>query len=219
MTELSNLRPIGGPLLQKGHARVVWRANTEDVPATAYPSSVATVIDLRRVDEIDALPHPLRGTAGYRSVPLFDPDAGPEAAEDALELEDQYIDWLVRHRAGIVAVFRALADAPGDVLVCCSAGKDRTGVVSALLARLWGADLDAVGADYALSGPALTARFAAEKVVTDDLERTLRMQRCVPEVAVALLEHLEAEYGSVGGYLRWVGVSEGEVERLTGSGR
>lgn len=135
---LANFREVGGPGFQAGRTRTVYRSNTEDVPATAYPVVLETVVDLRRGDEVAALAHPLRAAAGYRNVPLFDPAAGEESAPDALELRDQYVDWLVRHRATMLLVFRALAETEGDVLVCCSAGKDRTGVVSALLARLWG---------------------------------------------------------------------------------
>jgi len=74
---------------------------------------------------------------------------------DAVQLEEQYIDWLERHRETIATVFRRLAEIDGDVLVCCAAGKDRTGVVSNLLARLWGAGLDRIGADYAATREAL----------------------------------------------------------------
>ncbi|PZE75786.1 hypothetical protein DEI92_04210 [Curtobacterium sp. MCBD17_034] len=211
---LANFREVGGPGFQAGRTRTVYRSNTEDVPATAYPVVLETVVDLRRGDEVAALAHPLRAAAGYRNVPLFDPAAGEESAPDALELRDQYVDWLVRHRATMLLVFRALAETEGDVLVCCSAGKDRTGVVSALLARLWGADLDRIGADYAATGAALADRFARERAEAADAEHFDRNARSEAATAVAVVEHVEERFLSVRGYLRWLGLSDREVDRL-----
>jgi len=194
---LTNLREVGGPGFQAGRSRTVLRSNTEAVAADAYPGSVVTVVDLRRDDEIAALEHPLRDLPGYRNVPLFDPSVA-EAASDT-----------------IAEVFRTIASAePGDVLVCCAAGKDRTGVVSILLARLWGADLERIGTDYAETGPRLTERFARELEESQDRERTLRMHRCVPETAQHVVRHVESEFGSVRGYLRAIGLSDAEIDAL-----
>lgn len=211
---LTNLRPVGGQGFQDGRRRTVYRANTEPVDASAYPTTLVAVLDLRREDEIARVPHALTGTAGYQNLPLFDPSSALESSDDAVQIEEQYIDWLERHRDTIATVFRRLAEADGDALVCCSAGKDRTGVVSGLLARLWGADLDAVGLDYALTRDALADRFAAERNVSADLEWTLIQQRCVPEIMITVIEHVESHYGSVTGYLTSIGLTDNEIAAL-----
>jgi len=211
---LSNLRPVGGTALQADHHRTVYRANTEPVGPDAYPAGLSVVIDLRRVDETDAVPHPLATTTAYRSVPLFDPAAEIESAADAVELEDQYIDWLARHRTGIAEALRAVAATDGDVLVCCSAGKDRTGIVSALLARHWGDGIDAVGEDYAASAAGLADRFARERAASTDPEATATAQRCVPEIMTTVIEHVERRWGSVDGYLRAIGLQDAEIAAL-----
>ncbi|SOC86970.1 protein-tyrosine phosphatase [Curtobacterium sp. 314Chir4.1] len=211
---LTNLRPVGGTALQADHHRTVYRANTEPVDADAYPAGLSAVIDVRRVDETDAVPHPLATTPGYQRVPMFDPSSGLESAAEAIALEDQYIDWLDRHRSGIADALRAVAATDGDVLVCCSAGKDRTGIVSALLARHWGADLDAVGADYAVSAERLVDRFARERAASADPEATATAQRCVPEIMTTVIEHVERRWGSVDDYLRAIGLQDAEIAAL-----
>lgn len=211
---LTNLRPVGGAALQADHPRTVYRANTEPVGPEAYPTGLAAVIDLRRVDETAAVPHPLATTSGYRSVPMFDPSSGIESAVDAVELEDQYIDWLDRHRVGIADALREVAATDGDVLVCCSAGKDRTGIVSALLARHWGADIDVIGKDYAASAAGLVDRFARERAASADPEATALAQRCVPEIMTAVIGHVERRWGSVDAYLRTIGLRDEEIARL-----
>lgn len=211
---LSNLRPVGGAALQADHTRIVYRANTEPVGPDAYPVGLAAVIDLRRVDEIAAVPHPLATTRGYRGVPLFDPSTGLESASEAMSLEDQYFDWLDRHRTGIAEALRAVAATDGDVLVCCSAGKDRTGIVSALLARHWGADIAAIGQDYALSAAGLVDRFTRERAASADPEATGIAQRCVPEIMTTVIDHVERRWGSVDAYLRAIGLQDDEIACL-----
>lgn len=211
---LSNLRPIGGDGFQKGRRRTVYRADTQPVAASAYPPDLIAVLDLRRDDEIARVPHPLADTPGYQNLPLFDPSSELESSDDAVQVEEQYIDWLERHRVTIEAVFRRLAQIDGDALVCCSAGKDRTGVVSGLLARLWGADLDRLGVDYALTREALADRFAAEREASADLDRTLVQQRCVPEIMINVIDHIESRYGNVAGYLSSIGLTDTEIAAL-----
>lgn len=209
-----NLREVGGTGFQAGRRRTVFRSDTRAVDPSAYPAALTAVLDLRRDDEVAAVAHPLQAVEGYSRVPLFDPSSAIEAAAEAVELHEQYIDWLERHRVTIASAFRALARTDGDVLVCCSAGKDRTGVVSALLARLWGADLERVGTDYGLSRQNLAQRFAAELAASADPERTLIAQRCFPQVMITVIRHVEEQYGGVREYLLSIGLTEGEIDAL-----
>jgi protein-tyrosine phosphatase len=211
---LANLREVGGSGFQAGRRRTVYRSNTRPVDPSAYPAEIAIVLDLRRDDEVGRVPHPLGVTAGYRRVPLFDPSVDLESADEAIHLNEQYIDWLERHRTTIPDAFRALAEVDGDALVCCSAGKDRTGVVSALLARLWGADLDRIGRDYALTAELLAEQFAEELAASEDRDFTLIQQALTPEVMIAVIEHVEARYESVQGYLTSIGLTEAEISAL-----
>ncbi|MFS0730390.1 tyrosine-protein phosphatase [Curtobacterium sp. 1P10AnD] len=211
---LTNLREVGGLGLQDGRRRTVYRANTEPVAPESYPSGLAAVVDLRRDDETAAVPHPLAATPAYRSVPLFDPSSAIESAEEAVQLEDQYTDWLDRDRTGIAAALRTIAATDGDVLVCCAAGKDRTGIVSALLARHWGADLEVVGTDYAASAAGLVDRFARERAASADPEATATAQRCVPEIMTTVIDRLEHRWGSVDGYFRSIGLRDDENAAL-----
>jgi protein-tyrosine phosphatase len=213
-TALMNLRQVGGPGFQAGRRRTVYRSDTRPVDPSVYPDGLTAVLDLRRDDEVAAVIHPLHAIEGYSRVPLFDPSSSIEAAADAVELHEQYIDWLQRHRVTIASAFRALAHTDGDVLVCCSAGKDRTGLVSALLARLWGADLERIGADYAITGENLADRFAAELAVSADPDRTMIAQRCLPEVMITVIRCVEEQYGGVREYLLSIGLIDAEIEDL-----
>jgi protein-tyrosine phosphatase len=129
-----------------------------------------------------------------------------------------YLDFLERFRANFGAVVSAIATAPeGAVCVHCMGGRDRTGLVSALLLRLAGVSIEAVADDYAASEEAL-AEAHAEWVESapDDAERERRavFGHAPAYVMAAVLEELERRYGSVREYLEGAGVSAGELEAL-----
>src|SRR6185437_1714772 len=67
-------------------------------------------------------------------------------------LAGDYQRMLRRFSHRVAAILRRIADAPeGPVLVHCWAGKDRTGLVSALLLELAGVPREIVAGDYAMS--------------------------------------------------------------------
>ncbi|WP_130176303.1 tyrosine-protein phosphatase [Cryobacterium sp. SO1] len=105
---------------------------------------VARVVDLREDTEGTA---PAHGVPVVR-VPLYRlPDGPPQIGA----LEAVY-DFLLRERGTeLTRAVIAIATAPGRVLVHCTAGKDRTGLVVALAMLAAGHTEAAVVTDYSLS--------------------------------------------------------------------
>lgn len=131
----------------------------------------ATVIDLRDQAEKRER-HPLHGGAVVLDLPLFDRGAAtPPTSERALpnRLADIYLTTLTAPLASnLVAAVTAVETAEPPVLVHCSAGKDRTGVVVAVVLRMIGVEPDQIIADYALTAaamPAVQARMDASVAV------------------------------------------------------
>ncbi|TVY76129.1 Tyrosine-protein phosphatase, partial [Lachnellula suecica] len=62
-----------------------------------------------------------------------------------------YSNFLETHKDAYKAVFERLRDGDGGVLFHCTAGKDRTGILSALIMALMGASKDQIAEDYALT--------------------------------------------------------------------
>ena len=120
---------------------------------------------------------------------------------------------------GIAAIVSAIADAaPGGVLVHCHAGKDRTGLVVALLLALVGVSDDDIADDYALTMLNLEPLIADWLLeMSDDPAEHARLRGLAEPRREAMLDtlaHLRARYGSAEQYLLAAGVSHGQLERL-----
>jgi protein-tyrosine phosphatase len=192
---------------------------------------VRTVIDLRFPIELerDAVPHPFRESAGgvaYMNAPI---NAGRDPAREA-ELSTVFADrTLTRAQlnvldvdvnpVGIARICTAVARAqPGGVLLHCHAGKDRTGIVVAVLLALVGVPDDLIADDYALSGKNLAALTQEwlDGITQDPAERARLTQQAVPspQAILAVLDHLRTKHGGVEAYLLSGGMTSDDVSTL-----
>jgi protein-tyrosine phosphatase len=124
----------------------------------------------------------------------------------------------LRYADNFARAVTAIGDArEGPAVVHCAAGKDRTGLVAALVLRLAGVRADAIAADYALSEERW-APFVAKWIGAAETERErARRQRlsvCPPEAVTEVLEELERRHGSVRRYLLAAGASEEALDRV-----
>jgi protein-tyrosine phosphatase len=161
-----------------------------------------TVIELRQYYEIDAWPDAL-GTlevARVHTPPSLEAEADP-----AVTLFELYLSWVEGSGAAFAEAVRALARPDGmPALVHCTAGKDRTGVLVALVLDVLGVEEKAIVADYMESHVMLTA----------DPGDIVYQYRIDAEVIVGTLAHVRARYGSAEAYLLTQGVTAQEIAAL-----
>ena len=195
---------------------------TEAGRAALADYGVRTIVDLRLPDELDREPNPFAdpGDHGiaYTNVSFIDPAAAPPDAVGTLA--EDYLRMLDHYRGGVADAMAAVAQAPeGGVLIHCAAGKDRTGLISALLLGLVDVPAETIAADYAMTAELLRpreqewlARFSPE----ERAEREAMIARYAPtaEVMLAVLEGLAERYGGVEPYLRSTGLGQDDLERL-----
>jgi protein-tyrosine phosphatase len=194
---------------------------TEAGRAALAGYGVRAIVDLRLPGELDREPNPFAepGDHGiaYTNVSFIDPAAAPP--EEVTTLAEDYLGMLDRYRGGVADVMAAVADAPeGGVLIHCAAGKDRTGLIAALLLGLVGVPAATIADDYALTAELLRSRELEwlEHGPGERAEREAMVARFAPtaEVMLEVLAGLAERWGGVEPYLLAAGVPRGDLERL-----
>jgi protein-tyrosine phosphatase len=191
---------------------------------------VRTVIDLRRTGELTIDLNPFAASdsprpPAYANLPLGHgaDDAGIAAVKAAGEGADASLVGLYRqvlnhYWRGIAGIMTAIAAAPeGAVLFHCHAGKDRTGLIAALLLALANVPATTIAEDYALSAECLRPIYDARLSEEPDPARRAQIVHwmgAAPETMLGILAHLEAQHGGAERYLRAAGVSPDNLERL-----
>jgi len=222
-----NVRDLGGLPTEDGRttsfgsivrADSIRRLSDEGWDALrAY--GVERIVDLRWHDEL-AMDPPGEVDVEVLHVPVF-PDVGDPAWSEAEAEGDRGREyaWLLEKGADRFAqAITAIADADGGaVVVHCAAGKDRTGLVAALMLRLVGVPHEAIVEDYVTSGRNLAPLIGPWiEQAPDDNERERRIYLSVtpPEAIDHAVREVERLHGTAEEYLRSGGASGETLTRI-----
>lgn len=220
-----NVRDLGGlPTADGGSTRprALVRADSltqlDEAGQEALAAyGVSRIVDLRAEHETADPPHPYAGQDVYRSVPWIDVDQEPQR-EPSTErgLADIYRDSLDRNVAPVAGAVRAFVEAPpGPVVVHCAGGKDRTGMLVAVLLETVGVPRDVVVEDYAASAGHLGIAEILATLGDAERARVETYAWSQPETLTVALEHLDAAYGGARSYLRDAcGLSRTELDAV-----
>lgn len=228
-----NVRDLGGHPTEDGgetrYGAVVRADSVRQLTETGWDAvveyGIRTVIDLRGSHERHDDP-PIDPSLEIIHVPFMEAD---EQEWDELEAEveeahatpdvvlatrDVYLLFLEHFKQNVGAAVRAVAQTSGGVVVHCVGGKDRTGLLSALLLHLAGVPVDDIATDYALSEERLRPRheaWLASATTEAELERIRRITQTPAAAMRGVFAELARRYGSVEGFLRSAGVSDAEL--------
>lgn len=226
-----NFRDLGGYPSEDGR-RVRWRQlfrsdalhllTAADLKRLRDELGIGVIVDLRSTAELRAegqgplTQEPLE----LHHLPLFDGGARErEARPELLNLADRYFLLAEFAHEKIARVITTLADVSSPAVFHCAAGKDRTGVISAVLLGILGVRDEVIIADYAATQEnleAIIARLMANEGYQTMLEAlppdTLHAE---PGTMISFLERVRDKYGSMRDYARAGGVAETALERLT----
>lgn len=99
----------------------------------------------------------------------------------------------------------------------CTAGKDRTGTIAAIILSLVGVKEEAIVEDYSLSANVYAEMNDHQAMVGALSQRSLDPKTFLgapPEVMADVLHSIEENYGSVEGYCDWIGFGAEQREKL-----
>lgn len=181
----------------------------------AREAGVRTVVDLRNDDEVAVDGRQPVGVTLVR-VPLDgveDVELWRQLGEEGLDGTPMYyLPFLARRPDRVAAAITALARSDPGVVFHCSAGRDRTGLVTLLLLALAEVEPNAVAEDYELTVEPLRALSALVGRPDDsaEVEGFLAARGTTATAAVlATLAELD-----VAAYLRNAGVADDDVAEL-----
>lgn len=214
-----NTRDLGGYPIPGGVT--AWgRTFRSDAPVQLTREDVETLrrvgatthIDLRTLEEVQRRPSALQNMPGFHyhhvdlcaSMPML-PDSEEGVPASYFEMSQQF--------EPMSRIFRVIASAEGGVFFHCTAGKDRTGVVAAILLLLAGARRDDILADYILTAGYM--RRPIQKLLEADPD--LPSYIIIPKVEFidGFLDRFLAAYGDARRYLKSIGISEEETNSIT----
>ena len=230
-----NIRDMGGlPVTGGGRTRFrrLLRSGTlqdlsaDDVTRLVNIVGVRTVVDLRQSDEAEREGSALSDIPAvrYLSLPLSSagnirPDTVADAA--AMDIVAHYlalVEGSARNIVSAVRVFAGEVDLPA--VFHCAAGKDRTGVLAAVVLDAIGVSSEAIIGDYALTAQRMR-QISARLVRLPTYRSMLAVSHGIKGAATAdetsmaeFLDELHGRYGGGAGYLKAHGIDSGELAAL-----
>ena len=179
------------------------------------------VIDLRSLPEIQLKPDVFAQSphVTYHHLPLIEHGLEMETSDALPSHREQYAYYVDRCQPSVKTILETICAAnEGAVVFHCAIGKDRTGVIAALLLSLAAVDAELITEDYALTAGLIAERVAEirKRIVNagEDVERFDRAFAAHPDSMRYLLSHLHTQYGGAAGYVRAIGVDDSMVEAL-----
>jgi len=222
---LLNARDLGGYPTRDG-AETRWRSllraddlvQLTDAGLRAIADyGIETVVDLRWPEEVAASPSPISANlphVRYHQISLL-ARTGAEWDElrDACTKEMWKCTVLDNARSELKTVLRVIANSsPAPLLFHCVAGKDRTGVIAALLLAIADVTPTAIAHDYAMSTTRLRDAYL-QRYAKQDPAEVIEAVRCPEEGVHNMLAYLQ-QAGGIRSYLERIGLTDADVTRL-----
>ena len=223
---LLNARDLGGYPTRDGSQtryRSLLRsddlAQLTDAGLEAFSNyGIETVVDLRWPEEIAASPTPITQALRhirYEQISLLTPTPQEWRARRAQDKAKEHWNraMLEKVREELKEVLSLIAGASaGPLLFHCVAGKDRTGLIAALMLALADVVPEAIAYDYAVSTENLREHYLQRYTEFDPAE-VIDAVQC-PEAGIHnMLAYLE-KFGGARAYLEEIGVPRELIERL-----
>lgn len=226
LDKMVNTRDLGGYETQDGHYSKSHKYIRASSPANATHADVLflkdygvkAVIDLRSDFEKEQQVNPFQKTKDidFYEVNLFNSTKAsivPDEVKQYKDLGGVYIYMLEAAKKQFYDLFQIFLKYPYDtVLFHCSAGKDRTGIIAALLLDLIGCHEYDIVKDYSESYENnLEINQELSQMVDKEAQNYLRSS---PRYMMELLDYLREHYGSSKEYLLEIGMKNEEIEEI-----
>lgn len=183
---------------------------TDDDIEILLQNNVTTIVDLRSDDEVRRKPCALKSDKKFKyyHCKVHGDGCLPKSVE---AVPDSYFT-MVDEQKSMLNIMRVFVKAKGGVLYHCTAGKDRTGVISALLLLLAGVSKIDILADYQISQVYLTSMLEQFCKSNNNIDINIITPKL--EYMKKFLYIFQQKYNSAEEYLSQIGLSDSEILQL-----
>lgn len=170
---------------------------------------IQTIIDMRGEKDVIRKPSGFAKLEGfdYHNIQISEGSGLPESVD---VVSTMYM--AIAQSKNMPDVFKTIASAEAGVMINCTAGKDRTGVVSAILLSLCGVSKKAIIYDYMVTKVCNKERFDLihKNFPEVDMNIVIPKERYMQE----FLDMFKERYGSAEEYLLEIGLVDSEIEKI-----
>lgn len=214
---IENMRDIGGYRVSYGNIsyQKLIRSNlpnklSKDDVFFIKQLGVTSIIDLRTEEEYL---HRVSDFENHSNFQLYHCplNVGKDVPQSANDVPLSYLE-ILEDKENILKILTVFANEENGVLYFCNAGKDRTGVITALIMMILGADESDIIADYLLT----------KDYMKDILQAFINQsERDIGDIIIPQAEYMEKflsgfkmKYGTITNYLQYIGFSVSDKVKL-----
>ena len=195
-------------------------------------SGIRTIIDLRTPKETKSTPNVFANSSElqFNHIDMIgdadSPEANAPSEPAAVILEGpekimvSYTSILENSKSQIHDILTLISDPTALPLIYhCQGGKDRTGLVTAMILGIVGVSTHVIADDYALTAHYLLDRYFKEFAKPDESStnftwRNYQEKYCPPKVMSLVLDYMNSSYGSVEGYIKSTGITDSKIQLI-----
>lgn len=212
-----NSRDLGGHTTESGKVtakNVILRSDKQNYPSKndihfLLERNITTIIDMRGTTDVKNSPSGFETLEGFDYF-NFPVDEGSSVPNSVAEVPQSYMD--IASTKNMKQIFKTIANANSGVMYNCSAGKDRTGVVTAIILMLCDVKTDEIVKDYLLTKECCKERFKlfSQRCPEIDINIVIPQKSYISDF-IALFKN---QFVSAENYLLKIGLDEQEITKL-----
>lgn len=219
-----NCRDLGGYPTENGataFGRVlrcgILKDPTENDMKILRDFGIKTVIDLRGNSETRDMPDVFASLPDFEYHHISLLETNPVFSKNCTDIGEMYILSLTEYSENYAAVLRLISNLTEPFMFHCFAGKDRTGLLAAMLMGAAGVCREDIVADYQVSFTYFRPFYERELASDSGViwEKDPSKFYSDPAVMERILDYFESSFGGIKGYFRSIGLSENEIERIS----
>ena len=213
---IENMRDIGGyksgPKYKVIQGKII-RSNlpkklSDDDILDLKKMGINTVIDLRSREEYETKQSIFENNKNFKLYHI-EIDVGRDIPKKESLVPKSYMDMLTLHKK-IREIFEILANSEG-ILYFCNAGKDRTGVITALILKLFNVRDEDIINDYMVTKELMSEILSKYAENNDEIINIITPQRYYME---EFLAKFKEEYRSIEDYLALIGIEDNSINKI-----